>query len=83
MTSFFYWIVLGLIAGWAGSKIVNKTGEGLIMDIVVGVIGAVVGGFLASLVGIHAEGSFLLNLFVAIIGSIIVLLVYRKVAVKA
>ncbi len=45
------WLILGLIAGFIASKIVNKTGEGLIIDIVLGIIGAVVGGFLFSLVG--------------------------------
>jgi len=52
--SIFAWIVLGLIAGWIGSKIVNKTGEGFFLDIVLGVVGALVGGFLFSLFG--AEG---------------------------
>ena len=45
------WIVLGLVAGFIGSKIVNKSGEGLIRDIVLGVIGAVVGGWLFSAFG--------------------------------
>ena len=40
------WIILGLIAGFIGSKIVNRTGEGLILDIVLGVVGAIVGGYL-------------------------------------
>jgi uncharacterized membrane protein YeaQ/YmgE (transglycosylase-associated protein family) len=39
------WIVLGLVAGFIGSKLVNKTGEGLILDIVLGVVGAIVGGW--------------------------------------
>jgi uncharacterized membrane protein YeaQ/YmgE (transglycosylase-associated protein family) len=42
------WIVLGLIAGFIASKVVNKTGEGLILDIVLGIVGAIVGGFLAT-----------------------------------
>jgi uncharacterized membrane protein YeaQ/YmgE (transglycosylase-associated protein family) len=44
--SFLAWIVLGLVAGFIGSKLVNKTGEGLILDIVLGVVGAIVGGWL-------------------------------------
>jgi uncharacterized membrane protein YeaQ/YmgE (transglycosylase-associated protein family) len=40
------WIVLGLLAGFIGSKIVNKTGEGAILDIILGIVGAVVGGWL-------------------------------------
>ena len=42
------WIVLGLIAGFIGSKLVNKTGSGMIMDIVLGVVGAIVGGYISS-----------------------------------
>src|SRR5947208_6895563 len=55
------WLILGLIAGWIGSKIVNKTGEGFFLDIVLGVVGALVGGFLFSLFG--AEGVSGLNLY--------------------
>ena len=46
--SFFAWIVLGLLAGFIGSKIVNKQGEGLILDILLGIFGAVIGGWLFS-----------------------------------
>lgn len=74
------WLILGLIAGWIGSKIVNRTGEGFFLDIVLGIVGALVGGFLFSLVG--AEGVSGLNLysmFVAIIGSIVVLVIYHTI----
>ena len=47
------WIVLGLIAGFIGSKIVNKTGQGMLMDIVLGIVGAVVGGFLFNMFGMQ------------------------------
>jgi len=79
--SIFAWIILGLIAGWIGSKIVvNRRGEGFFMDIVLGVVGALVGGFLFSLFG--AEGVSGLNvysLFVAIVGSVVVLVIYHFV----
>ena len=45
------WIVLGLIAGFIASKIVNRQGEGLIMDIVLGIVGAIVGGWLFATLG--------------------------------
>ena len=78
--SIFAWIVLGLIAGWIGSKIVNKTGEGFFLDIVLGIVGALVGGFLFSLVGAEGvSGLNLYSLFVAIIGSIVVLVVYHTI----
>lgn len=74
------WIILGLIAGWIGSKIVNKSGEGLIMDIVLGIIGALVGGWLFNEVGHQGITGFnLYSMFVAVIGSVIVLLLYHAV----
>lgn len=72
------WLILGLIAGWIGSMIVNRRGEGLLLDIVLGVVGAVVGGFLFNMFG--ATGVTGLNLYsmlVAVIGAIVVLFVYH------
>jgi uncharacterized membrane protein YeaQ/YmgE (transglycosylase-associated protein family) len=74
------WLILGLIAGFIASKIVNKSGEGLILDIVLGIIGAVVGGWLFSFFG--AAGVTGLNIYsmvVAVIGAIVVLLIYHAV----
>ena len=74
------WIILGLIAGFIGSKIVNRTGEGIVLDVVLGVVGAVIGGYVFSLFG--AEGVTGLNLWsllVAVIGAVVVLLVYRLI----
>ena len=74
------WIILGLIAGFIASKIVNRKGSGIIVDIILGVIGAFVGGYLFSLVGAHgATGFNFYSLFVAIVGSIVVLVVYHFV----
>ena len=78
--SFLAWIILGLVAGFIGSKLVNKTGEGLVLDIVLGVIGAVVGGWLFARSG--ASGITGLNLYsilVAVIGSVVVLVVYHMI----
>ena len=78
--SFVAWILLGLVAGFIGSKIVNKSGEGFLLDIVLGVIGAIVGGFLFSLVGAApVTGLNFYSLIVAVIGSIAVLVVYHAV----
>jgi uncharacterized membrane protein YeaQ/YmgE (transglycosylase-associated protein family) len=75
------WLVLGLIAGFIASKIVNKTGEGVILDIVLGIIGAVVGGFLFSLIGAEGVTGFnIYSMFVAIIGAIVMLLIYHAVS---
>ena len=74
------WIVLGLIAGFIASKIVNRQGEGVFLDIILGIVGAFVGGWLFELVG-HAgvTGFNLYSMFVAIIGAIVVLVVYHLI----
>jgi uncharacterized membrane protein YeaQ/YmgE (transglycosylase-associated protein family) len=78
--SFLAWIVLGLIAGFIGSKIVNKRGEGLLMDILLGVVGAIVGGWLAGFLGLGGvSGVNLYSLVVAVVGAIVVLLVYHAI----
>ncbi len=74
------WIILGLIAGFIGSKIVNKSGEGLILDIVLGIVGAIVGGYLFSILGAAPVTGFnLYSMFVAIVGAVIVLVVYHAI----
>ncbi len=72
------WIILGLLAGFLASKIVNKTGEGIALDIVLGVVGAVVGGFLFNLIGqVGVTGFNLWSLFVAVIGAVLLLVAYH------
>ncbi len=74
------WLVVGLVAGFLASKVVNKTGEGLVMDIVLGVVGAVVGGFLFRTFGASgATGINLYSILVAFVGAVVVLLVYHMV----
>lgn len=76
--SFLAWIVLGLIAGFIASKIVNKTGEGIILDIVLGIVGAVVGGWLFNTFGhVGVTGLNLYSIAVAVVGAIVVLLIYH------
>lgn len=76
--SFIAWIILGLIAGFIGSKIINKSGEGFFLDIILGVVGALVGGWLFSLFGAHGvTGLNIYSLIVAVIGAIVVLLIYH------
>ena len=72
------WIILGLIAGFIASKIVNREGSGILLDIVLGVIGALVGGYLFELVGhTGVTGLNLYSMFVAIVGAVVVLVVYH------
>ncbi len=78
--SFLAWIVLGLVAGYIGSKLVNKSGEGVLIDILLGMIGAVVGGWLFGKFGAAGvSGVNLYSILVAVVGSVIVLLAYHMV----
>ena len=75
------WLVVGLLAGWIGSMLVNRRGEGLIMDIVLGVIGAFVGGFLFHFFGhTGVSGINLYSILVAVVGAVVVLVVYHAIA---
>ena len=72
------WIVLGLIAGFIASKIVNHTGSGIVMDIVLGVVGALVGGFLFSMFGaVGVTGFNIYSMLVAVVGAVVVLWLYH------
>ena len=74
------WIILGLIAGFIGSKIVNKTGEGFFLDVVLGIVGAIVGGVIFTGVGATGVTCFnLYSMFVAVVGAIVVLVLYHAI----
>jgi uncharacterized membrane protein YeaQ/YmgE (transglycosylase-associated protein family) len=74
------WIVLGLIAGFIASKIVNKAGEGFLLDIVLGIIGAVIGGYLFQTFGMSGvSGLNLYSILVAVVGAVVVLVVYHAI----
>jgi uncharacterized membrane protein YeaQ/YmgE (transglycosylase-associated protein family) len=72
------WIVLGLIAGFLASLIVNRGGEGVLLDIVLGIVGALVGGFIFNAFGAAGVTGFnAWSLLVAVVGAIVVLLIYH------
>ncbi len=74
------WLILGLIAGFIASKIVNKSGEGMIVDIILGIIGAFVGGFLFNQFGAAGVTGFnIYSMVVAVIGAIVVLVIYHLI----
>ena len=74
------WIVLGLVSGFVASKIVNKSGEGLVLDIVLGIVGAVVGGWLFRQFGeAGVTGLNLYSMLVAVVGAVLVLVVYHAI----
>jgi uncharacterized membrane protein YeaQ/YmgE (transglycosylase-associated protein family) len=75
------WIILGLIAGFIASKIVNSSGQGLLIDIVLGIVGAVVGGYLFTTIGATGITGFnLYSIFVAIVGACVVLWLYHALS---
>ena len=72
------WILLGLIAGFIGSKLINRTGEGFFLDIVLGIVGAVAGGWAFHFFGFAGVTGFnLYSMAVAVVGSMLVLIVYH------
>ena len=75
------WIVFGLIAGWIASKIMHGEGSGLMMNLVLGVVGAFVGGLLMSIIGgVGVTGFNLWSMLVAVLGAIIVLWLYNALS---
>jgi uncharacterized membrane protein YeaQ/YmgE (transglycosylase-associated protein family) len=76
--SFLAWIVLGLVAGFIGSKLVNRRGEGILLDVLLGDVGAIVGGWLFRVFGAAGvSGLNLYSLFVAVVGSVAFLVTYH------
>ena len=72
------WIILGLISGFIASKLVNRSGEGFILDVVLGIVGAMVGGFLFAQFGAAGVTGFnLYSMFVAVVGAVVVLVLYH------
>jgi uncharacterized membrane protein YeaQ/YmgE (transglycosylase-associated protein family) len=76
ITNLIWWVVVGLIAGWAAGKIMKGGGYGAAMDIVLGIVGAVVGGWLMGMLGIQA-GGFVGTIVVAIIGAVFLIWLTR------
>jgi len=78
--SFVAWIILGLVAGFVASKVVNKSGEGVLLDIVLGVVGAVVGGFVFQTFGMAGvTGLNVYSILVAAVGAIVFLVIYHAI----
>jgi uncharacterized membrane protein YeaQ/YmgE (transglycosylase-associated protein family) len=81
--SFVAWIVLGLIAGFIASKLVNKSGEGMLLDILLGIVGAVLGGWLFNTFGMHGvTGLNVYSVAVAVIGATVFLVAYHTLTTR-
>jgi uncharacterized membrane protein YeaQ/YmgE (transglycosylase-associated protein family) len=78
------WIILGLVSGFIASKLINRTGEGVILDILLGIVGAVVGGWLFNTFGMAGVSGFnLYSLLVAVVGAAALLVVYHALFRRA
>jgi uncharacterized membrane protein YeaQ/YmgE (transglycosylase-associated protein family) len=71
-------IIIGFIAGWAAGKIMGTGGYGPLMDILIGIAGAIVGGFLLRLLGIYSSGGLIPEIIVAIFGAVFLIWISRK-----
>lgn len=74
-----WWIIVGLIAGWATGKIMKGSGYGALMDIVIGIIGAIIGGFIMRHLGFAGHGGIIYTIVVAIFGAVILTWLLRLV----
>jgi uncharacterized membrane protein YeaQ/YmgE (transglycosylase-associated protein family) len=74
---FLYIIVVGLIAGWAAGKIMKGSGYGVLMDIVLGIVGAILGGWLIRLLGFEATGGLITSILVATLGAVVLVAISR------
>ena len=78
-----WWLVVGLIAGWLTGKIMGGGGKGALMDINIGLIGALIGGFLMQLLGFKGEGGMIYTILVAVLGAVILTWIVRKMTKTA
>ena len=79
--SIFAWIILGLVAGFVASKIVNRTGQGVVIDVLLGIGGAMIGGWLFNVFGLRGvSGLNLYSMVVATIGAAVVLVLYHALS---
>jgi uncharacterized membrane protein YeaQ/YmgE (transglycosylase-associated protein family) len=74
-----YIIIVGLIAGWATGKIMKGTGYGVLMDILLGVVGALVGSRILAMLGIFTTGGLIPNILVATFGAVILVAIVRAI----
>lgn len=74
-----WWIIVGVIAGWATGKIMKGGGYGFWLDLILGVIGAMVGGFIARHLGLAESGGMIYTILVAMFGAIVVVFLFRLI----
>ena len=78
LSGLIWWIVVGLIAGWLAGKVMKGGGYGVVMDIVLGIAGAILGGWVFGLQGLHA-GGLIGSIVVAFIGAVILVWIIHQI----
>ena len=76
---FLWWILVGLVAGWLTGKIMKGGGYGFFVDILLGIVGAFVGGFVAGHLGFAAAGGMIYTILIATAGAILVVFLFRLI----
>ncbi len=79
---FLWWIIVGLVAGWATGKIMKGEGYGFIVDTLLGIAGALAGGYIAGLLGFSPAGGLIYTILIAIAGAIILVFLVRLISGK-
>ncbi|MGH9864872.1 MAG: GlsB/YeaQ/YmgE family stress response membrane protein [Candidatus Acidiferrales bacterium] len=79
MMRLLWWVIVGLIAGWITGKIMKGGGYGALMDIVIGIAGAIVGGWVMSLLGFSSSGGLIYTIIVAIGGAVVLTALFRMI----
>lgn len=78
--SFILWIIIGALAGWIASMIMKTNAQqGLLLDIIVGIIGAFIGGYVVSFFGVDPDANLIISLITAIVGAVILLAIIKAV----
>lgn len=77
-----WWIIVGLIAGWATGKIMKGEGYGVFVDIVLGIAGAIIGGFVMRTLGFSGQGGLIYTIVIAILGAVLLTAIVRFVTKK-
>jgi uncharacterized membrane protein YeaQ/YmgE (transglycosylase-associated protein family) len=74
------WLFIGLISGYLASRVVNKAGEGMFLDIILGIVGAFLGGIIFRAIGSHGVSGFnIWSIFVAFVGAVVLLVIYHAI----
>jgi uncharacterized membrane protein YeaQ/YmgE (transglycosylase-associated protein family) len=76
------WIIIGVIAGWLTGKVMKGSGYGFFMDMIIGLVGAVIGGFIATHIGIAPPGQqgMIVSIIIAVIGAVILTWIVRLIS---